>query len=71
MYLGPPDYHLMIEPDASLSLSLDEKVNHSRPSIDVLFESAAEAFGPGLLGVVLTGANEDGAQGQAHSGIRR
>ena len=52
-YLAPPDYHLLIEPDRAFSLSVDEKVNFSRPSIDVLFQSAAETFGRGLIGVIL------------------
>lgn len=63
VYLAPPDYHLLVERDGTLSLSVDEKVNFSRPSIDVLFESAAAAWGPGLIGVLLTGANCDGAAG--------
>jgi two-component system chemotaxis response regulator CheB len=62
-YFAPSDYHLLVEGDGSLSLSSDEPVNHSRPSIDVLFESAADAFGPALAGIVLTGASHDGAQG--------
>jgi two-component system, chemotaxis family, protein-glutamate methylesterase/glutaminase len=63
VYFAPPDYHLLVEKDKSLSLSSDEPVLFSRPSIDVLFESAADAYGPGLLGVILTGANQDGASG--------
>jgi two-component system chemotaxis response regulator CheB len=63
VYFAPPAYHLLVETDRSLSLSTDDPVHHSRPSIDVLFESAADAFGAGLLGVVLSGANEDGAHG--------
>lgn len=63
VYLAPAGYHLLIEPDRSFSLSVDDKVNFSRPSIDLLFESAADAFGDTLIGVVLTGANSDGAQG--------
>jgi two-component system chemotaxis response regulator CheB len=63
IYFAPPDYHLLIERDRTLALSSDEPVHHSRPSIDVLFESAAEAYGPGLLGLVLTGGNADGADG--------
>jgi len=62
-YLAPAGYHLLIEPDRSFSLSVDDKVNYSRPSIDLLFESAADAFGDALIGVVLTGANSDGAHG--------
>lgn len=63
VYIAPPDYHLLIEPDRRLSLSSEEPVLFSRPSIDVLFETAAEAYGSGLVGVVLTGANSDGAAG--------
>lgn len=63
VYFAPPGYHLLVETDRSLSLSTDDPVHHSRPSIDVLFESAADAFGAGLLGIVLSGANEDGARG--------
>jgi two-component system chemotaxis response regulator CheB len=72
-YLAPADYHLLIEPDKSFSLSVDDKVNFSRPSIDLLFESAAETFGEALIGVVLTGANTDGALGlkavKRHGGL--
>lgn len=63
IYFAPSDYHLLVEADESLSLSIDEAVNYSRPSIDVLFESAADTYGEGLIGVVLTGANHDGAAG--------
>jgi two-component system chemotaxis response regulator CheB len=63
VYFAPPDYHLLVELDGRLSLSSDEPVLFSRPSIDVLFESAADAYGPNLTAVVLTGANEDGAAG--------
>jgi two-component system, chemotaxis family, protein-glutamate methylesterase/glutaminase len=62
-FVAPPDYHLLVEMDRRLSLSSDEAVQFSRPSIDVLFESAAEAYGPALIGVILTGANDDGARG--------
>jgi two-component system chemotaxis response regulator CheB len=62
-YFAPPDYHLLIETDKSLSLSDDEPVLYSRPSLDVLFESAADAYGAGLVAIVLTGANQDGAKG--------
>jgi two-component system chemotaxis response regulator CheB len=65
IYVAGPGYHLSVERDHSLSLSQEERVHFSRPSIDVLFESAADAYGPGLLGVLLTGANEDGARGLA------
>lgn len=62
-YFAPPDYHLLVEMDKSLSLSNDEPVLFSRPSIDVLFESAADAYGSSLVAVLLTGANQDGANG--------
>lgn len=62
-YFAPPGYHLLVEPDHSFSLSIDERVNYACPSIDVLFESAAEVYGKTLIGVVLTGANADGAHG--------
>jgi two-component system chemotaxis response regulator CheB len=63
IYFAPSDYHLLVEADGALALSNDEPVNYSRPSIDVLFESAADAYGPALVGVILTGANNDGAAG--------
>jgi two-component system chemotaxis response regulator CheB len=76
VYLAPADYHLLIERNGTrgeLSLSVDDAVRFSRPSIDVLFESAAEAYRNRLLGIVLTGANDDGARGaariKAHGGI--
>ena len=62
-YLAPAAYHLLIESDRSFSLSVDPRVNYSCPSIDVLFESAADAFAESLIGIVLTGANADGARG--------
>ncbi|MET0790659.1 MAG: chemotaxis protein CheB [Polyangiaceae bacterium] len=62
VYLGPPDYHLLVEPE-SLALSTEEPIAYSRPSIDVLFESASYAFGSGVIGVLLTGANQDGTRG--------
>ena len=63
IYLAPADYHVHIEDDLSLSLCTDHKVLFARPSIDVLFESAAFAIGKHLIGIVLTGANSDGAIG--------
>lgn len=63
VHLAPSGYHLLVESDLHFALSIDPRVNHARPSIDVLFHSAAEAWGDGLLGVVLTGANADGAAG--------
>jgi two-component system, chemotaxis family, protein-glutamate methylesterase/glutaminase len=62
VYLAPANYHLLVE-RGELSLSVDEAVAYSRPSIDVLFESAADAYGSGVIAVVLTGANSDGARG--------
>jgi two-component system chemotaxis response regulator CheB len=64
VYIAPPNYHLLIE-RGSFALSIDERVQYSRPSIDVLFESAAYAYGPSVIGIILTGANEDGAAGLA------
>jgi len=63
VYVAPPDYHLLIDAGPSLALSVDEQVNYSRPSIDVLFESAAYVYGSRLLGMILTGASRDGARG--------
>jgi two-component system, chemotaxis family, protein-glutamate methylesterase/glutaminase len=65
IYFAPPGYHLLVERERSFSLSCDPPVQFSRPSIDVLFDSCAEAYGPSLAGLVLTGANEDGARGLA------
>jgi two-component system chemotaxis response regulator CheB len=63
IFLAPPDYHLLMEADATFSLSVDAKVRNVRPSIDVLFCSAAHVYGESLLAVILTGANDDGARG--------
>lgn len=63
IYFAPPNYHLLIESDFTFSLTNDKKHNYSRPSIDILFESAAWAYTKKLIGVVLTGANSDGAMG--------
>ena len=63
--LAPPDYHLMVEP-GTFALSTEAPVNYARPSIDVLFQSAADAYGDRVLAVVLTGASNDGAAGAAH-----
>jgi two-component system, chemotaxis family, protein-glutamate methylesterase/glutaminase len=63
IYFAPPDYHLLVDRGPQLMLSADDPVNFSRPSIDVLFESAADVFGERLLGIILTGANDDGARG--------
>jgi two-component system chemotaxis response regulator CheB len=65
IYFAPPGYHLLVEQDRTFALSLDPPVLFSRPSIDVLFESAADAYGARLAGFILTGANADGAAGLA------
>ncbi len=65
VYLAAPDYHLLVESSRCFSLSVDDPVHFSRPSIDVLFESAAEVYGPELAAVLLSGANDDGARGLA------
>lgn len=65
VYVAAPNYHLMITNERAFSLSVDALVHFSRPAIDVLFETAAEAYGSGLVGVLLSGANEDGARGIA------
>ncbi len=63
VYFPPANYHLLVEPDETFSLTVDPKVNYARPSIDVLFESAAFVYGDRLIGILLTGANPDGAKG--------
>lgn len=65
VFVAPADYHLMIEDRESLALSTDAPVLAARPSIDVLFQTAAEAYGEALVGVLLTGASADGAAGLA------
>ncbi len=65
IYIVPPDYHLLIEDDKTLTLDVSEKVNYSRPSIDITLECAADAFKEKLIGIILTGANADGAKGLA------
>ena len=64
VHVAPADYHVLVE-SGYLSLTLEEPVRFSRPSIDVMFASAAHAYGPATIGVILTGANEDGARGLA------
>jgi len=64
VYLAPSDYHMLVE-QGSLSLSVDPPLLFARPSIDVLFESVADAYGAGAVAVILTGSNEDGARGAA------
>jgi two-component system chemotaxis response regulator CheB len=63
VYLAPANYHLLVEPNKTLSLSVDDKVCYSRPSIDVLFETAAVVYCATLVGIILTGANHDGTAG--------
>ncbi|MEX1827100.1 chemotaxis protein CheB [Luteibacter sp. CQ10] len=63
VFFAPPDYHLLVEDRQTLALSIDAPVKFSRPSIDVLFESAAAAFGTQLLAILLTGASSDGSEG--------
>jgi len=63
IHVAPAGYHLLLEADRTFSLSVDAKVCGVRPSVDVLFESAADGFGGGVIGIVLTGANDDGAHG--------
>jgi two-component system, chemotaxis family, protein-glutamate methylesterase/glutaminase len=63
LYFAPPNYHLLIEGDFTFSLSSDEPVHYSRPAIDILFESAADAYGNALRAIVLSGASSDGAAG--------
>ena len=65
VYFAPNDYHLLVDKGPQLSLSADEPLHHSRPSIDVLFESAMEIYHDRLLGIILSGANHDGASGLA------
>jgi two-component system, chemotaxis family, protein-glutamate methylesterase/glutaminase len=62
---APPDYHLLVEAHGALALSTEPPVQYSRPSIDVLFESVADGFGPRAFGILLSGANADGALGLA------
>jgi two-component system chemotaxis response regulator CheB len=65
LYFAMPGYHLSVEQDRTFSLSLEDRVHYSRPAIDFLFSSAADAYGPALAAVLLTGANRDGASGLA------
>lgn len=67
VYVCPADYHVLIEEDFTFSLDYSEKVNYSRPSIDVVFISAADVFGRNLLCILLSGANADGAEGVKHA----
>ena len=63
IYIAPANYHLLIERNKTFTLTIDERVNYARPSIDVLFETAAEAYKNELIGIVLTGSNNDGTKG--------
>lgn len=73
VFFAPPGYHLMIEPDKTFSLCVSEKISYSRPSIDVLFSTAAGVYQSHLLGIILTGANQDGKVGarqiKKHGGL--
>jgi two-component system chemotaxis response regulator CheB len=73
IYFAPPGYHLLVENDRTFNLSVDDRVNHSRPPIDVLFDSAADVFHEKLVGVILTGASIDGSEGlrniKNHNGL--
>jgi two-component system chemotaxis response regulator CheB len=63
VYVTPPNYHLLIEDNGTFSMSVEGVVNYARPSVDVVFESAADVYGQRLIGIILTGANNDGSQG--------
>ena len=65
VFLAPAGYHLLVERDLTLSLCAGERVNYARPAVDVTFETAADAFGANLVGVILSGGNRDGAAGMA------
>jgi two-component system chemotaxis response regulator CheB len=65
VYFAPPNYHLLVDKGRRLALSVDDLVNFSRPSIDVLFQSASDIYGARLMGIILTGANDDGTAGLA------
>jgi len=70
LYFAPPGYHLLVEMERTFSLSCEAPVHYARPSIDLLMASAADAYGARLAGIVLTGANSDGAAGLAQIGRR-
>jgi two-component system chemotaxis response regulator CheB len=65
VYYAPANYHLLVSGDKSLVLNVDEKVNYCRPSVDVLFESAADVYRQRLIGIILTGSNQDGSAGMS------
>lgn len=66
LYIAPPDYHLLFEDKKMMSLDSSEKMNYSRPSIDVTFKSAAEIYGESMIGILLSGANADGVEGLSY-----
>jgi two-component system chemotaxis response regulator CheB len=66
VYLGPADYHVLVEKDHTFSLDYSERVNYSRPSIDVTFRSAADVYGAGVVALVLSGGNSDGSEGMEY-----
>jgi two-component system chemotaxis response regulator CheB len=68
LYFAPAGYHLLLEAEGTIALSCDPPLHFARPSIDVAMESAADAYGPALVGILLTGANDDGARGLAAIG---
>jgi two-component system chemotaxis response regulator CheB len=66
-YICPADYHVLLEKDHSFSLDYSERINFSRPSIDVTFRSAADVYGPGLICLLLSGGNADGVEGMQYA----
>ena len=66
VYICPADYHVLLEEDGSFSLDYSERVNFSRPSIDVTFRSAADVYGEGVIALILSGGNADGAEGMQY-----
>ncbi|PRB85220.1 chemotaxis protein CheB [Chryseobacterium culicis] len=66
VYIVPADYHLLFENNKNMSLDSSEKMNYSRPSIDVTFRSAAEIYGENVIGILLSGANADGVEGLSY-----
>lgn len=73
VYIAPANYHLLVEEERAFSLSTEDRINWSRPSIDILFESAADVYADKVIGVILTGANDDGSMGlkkiKEHGGL--
>lgn len=66
VYTAPPNYHVLVEEDETFSLSVEDRINFARPSVDILFETAADVYGSSMVGVILTGANNDGSKGLLH-----